>query len=98
MAIIASSIGLIHRYHNQSTLCGLNILGGAVLDLITEYREREESEWIIMLIIFHRLCHLPSPVLGVMIPGHLLVLQHLRNLNKAAQMHTLAVGDNDFLL
>lgn len=95
MAIIASSIGLIHRHHNQSTLCGLNVLGGAVLDLITE---RGESERIIMLIIYSICGHLPSPVLGVMIPGHLLVLQHLRNLDKAAQMHTLAVGDDDFLL
>lgn len=98
MAIIASSIGLIYRHHNQSTFSGLNILCGAVLNLITKERERGESERIIMLIIFHRLCHLPSPILGVMIPSHLLVLQHLRNLDKAAQMHTLAVGDNDFLL
>lgn len=98
MAIIASSIGLIHRHHNQSTLCGLNVLGGAVLDLITAHREGGESERIIMLIIYSICGHLPSPVLGVMIPGHLLVLQHLRNLDKAAQMHTLAVGDDDFLL
>lgn len=97
MAIIASSIGLIHRHHNQSTLSGLNVLGGAVLDLITAHRERERGR-IIMLIIYSICGHSPSPVLGVMIPGHLLVLQHLRNLDKAAQMHTLAVGDDDFLL
>lgn len=34
MAIITSSIGLIHRHHNQAALGGLNVLGGAVLDLV----------------------------------------------------------------
>lgn len=40
---------------------------------------------------------LPSLLLGVMIPLHLLVLQHFRNLDETAEMDALAVR-NDHLL
>lgn len=42
MAIIASAIGLIHRHHNQAALGGLNVFGGAVLDLVADVGEAGE--------------------------------------------------------
>lgn len=49
MAIIASAIGLIHRHHNQAALGGLNVFGGAVLDLVADVGEVGGSN-IIMVI------------------------------------------------
>lgn len=64
MAIITSSIGLIHRYHNQAALGGLNVLGGAVLDLVTAWRreeKREKSIIAIMEIIYSFPLTVPCP-------------------------------------
>lgn len=41
---------------------------------------------------------LPSLFLGMMVPGNMLVFKYIGNFDKASQMDTLAISNDDFLL
>lgn len=42
--------------------------------------------------------HSPSLILGIMMPWDLLIFENFWNFNKASQVHTLSISDDDFLL
>lgn len=47
---------------------------------------------------FAPLVHLPSFIFRIMIPWYLLIFQNFWNFNKASQVYTLSVSDDNFLL
>lgn len=94
MAIVPTTIGFVHGNHNQATFGGLNVFGRRVTNLVAT---KEIHAIGCRCMKANHIFHSPSLVLGVMIPGHLLILQHFGYFDETAQMNTLAIGHHNLL-
>jgi len=95
MAIVSTAISFVHRNHNQATFSGFNVFSRRVSNLVAA-KDTHTIGYVPIKPNSSKL-HSPSLVLGVMIPGHLLVLQHFGYFDKTTQVHTLPIGDHNLL-
>lgn len=112
-AVISSAVSFIHSDYHQSAFCCFDVLDGTVFDLLTiceqkrdepkkksinDRVKRKEYKFTMSAEYLTWNKRLPSFFLGVMIPLHLLALQHLGDFKETTKVHTLPVCDHHLLL